>query len=84
MDRFKSIFYELMVKLAEERKKEVFTKTEAAEFLNISVSALERLAFRKNEIAYSKPAKHAVFLRADLLKFLEKRRIPSIYDEGVL
>ena len=84
MDRFKSIFYELMVKLAEERKKEVFTKTEAAEFLNISVSALERLAFRKNEIAYSKPAKRAVFLRADLLKFLEKRRIPSIYDEGVL
>lgn len=62
---------------------QVFTKEEAARFLRISTSALERWAFKKKEIAYSKPSKHAVFLRADLLKFLEKRRIPSIYDEGV-
>jgi helix-turn-helix protein len=61
----------------------VFTKEEAAEFLRISTSALERWAFKKKEIAYSKPSKHAVFMRADLLRFLEKRRIPSIHDEGV-
>jgi Helix-turn-helix domain len=62
---------------------EVFTKEEAAAFLNIKVSTLERLAFRKNEIGYTKPDRYAVFLKRDLLKFLENRRIPSVYDEGV-
>jgi len=72
---------ELIQELIEERK--VYNKEEAAEFCRLKVSALERYAFRNHEIAYSKAGKSAVFLRQDLLKFLEKRRIPSIYDEGV-
>jgi|APSaa5957512622_1039677.scaffolds.fasta_scaffold127869_2 hypothetical protein len=62
---------------------QVLTKQEAADFLKISVHAIERLAFKRNLIAYSKPGKSAVFLKSDLLRFLSKRRIPSIYDEGV-
>lgn len=62
---------------------QVMTKQEAADFLKISVHAIERLAFKKNLIAYSKPGKSAVFLKTDLLKFLSERRIPSIYDEGI-
>lgn len=75
----------LLLKAVEEihEEKQVFNKQEAADFLRVSVSTIERLAFKKNEIAYSKPGKHAVFLRTDLLKFLKKRRIPSVYDEGV-
>ena len=79
--KIKSLILEAVRSLHEE--KQVFTKEEAAEFLRVSVSTIERMAFKKNEIAYSKPAKHAVFLKSDLLKFLEKRRIPSVYDEGV-
>ena len=71
-----------ILKNAAERQ-EVFSKAEAAEFLRVRVPTLERLAFKKNEIAYSKPAKHAVFLKRDLLSFLYRRRIPSIFDEGV-
>ena len=62
---------------------QVLTKKEAAEFLKMNVSTLERYAFKKHEIAYSTSGKNAVFLRRDLLKFLEKRRIPSVHDEGV-
>jgi hypothetical protein len=79
------VLRELLLQAVEQLKEEqeVFTKEEAAAFLNIKVGTLERFAFKKNEIAYSKPGKNAVFLRRDLLKFLAKRRIPSVYDEGV-
>ncbi len=79
--QFKKMLLSVVKDFHEE--KQVFNKHEAAKFLCISVHTLERLAFKKNEIAYSKPAKHAVFLRTDLLSFLKRRRIPSIYDEGV-
>ncbi len=66
-----------------QQRPEILTKKEAAEFLRISNSALERFAFKLHEIPYSKPGKHAVFLTSDLLKWLKERRIPSIYDQGV-
>jgi hypothetical protein len=81
IEKLKDVLIQAVEQLNQEQQ--VFTKEEAAAFLNIKVGTLERLAFKKNEIAYSKPAKHAVFFRADLLKFLKKRRIPSIHDEGV-
>ena len=77
----KRLLYEAVYQLHDEQQ--VFTKAEAAAFLKIKISSLERYAFKLNEIAYSKAGKNAVFLRQDLLKFLAKRRIPSIYDEGV-
>lgn len=77
----KRLMYEAISQLHDEQQ--VFTKAEAAAFLKIKESALERYAFKLNQIAYSKAGKNAVFLREDLLKFLAKRRIPSIYDEGV-
>jgi hypothetical protein len=79
------VLRQLLLQVVEQlnEEQEVFTKEEAAAFLNIKVSTLERLAFRKNEIGYTKPDRHAVFLKRDLLKFLENRRIPSVYDEGV-
>lgn len=77
----KRLLYEAVHQLHDEQQ--IFSKEEAADFLKVKVGTLERLAFKKNEIAYSKPGKCAVFLREDLLQFLAKRRIPSIYDEGV-
>ncbi len=76
---------QLILDTVEELKAQnhVMTKQEAADFLKVSVYAIERLAFKKNLIAYSKPGKSAVFLKADLLKFLKKRRVPSVFDEGV-
>ena len=64
-------------------EQQIFSKKEAAEFFKMKVSTLERYAFKKHEIAYGTSGKNAVFLRRDLLKFLEKRRIPSVYEEGV-
>lgn len=76
---------ELLLEVLEELKEDqqVFTKEEAADFLRVNVGTLERMAFRKNELAYSKPGKNAVFLRSDLMEFLKRRRIPSVFDEGV-
>jgi excisionase family DNA binding protein len=79
--KIKQMLAEAVRDLNEEQQ--VFTKSEAAAFLKVSVGTIERLAFKKNEIAYSKPGKSAVFLRRDLLKFLMKRRIPSVWDEGI-
>jgi len=64
-------------------EREIMNKAEAAEYLRISVPTLERFAFKLHEIPYSKPSKHAVFLRRDLLKWLHERRIPSVFDQGV-
>ncbi|MBU2648331.1 helix-turn-helix domain-containing protein [bacterium] len=77
----KRLFFEVAQDLQENDR--VLTIDEAADFLKVKVDTVKRLAFKKHELPYSKPGKNAVFLREDLLKFLEKRRIPSIHDEGV-
>lgn len=79
------VIKELLLEVLDELKEDqqVFSKEEAAHFLRVNVGTLERMAFRKNELAYSKPGKNAVFLRSDLLEFLKRRRIPSVFDEGV-
>ncbi len=81
IEKLKDILIQAVDQLNEEQ--EVYNKEEAANFLKLSTHSIERLAFKENKIAYSKPGKSAVFMKRDLLKFLEKRRIPSIYDEGV-
>ena len=75
----------LLVQTASEIQSEnqVLSKEEAADFLKVSIHTIERLAFRKNQIAYSKAGKKAVFLKRDLLEYLAHKRIPTVYEDGV-
>lgn len=57
--------------------KEIMSKKEAAEFLRISVSTLERL-MRENKIPYAKINKKrrkVLFLKEDLLKWVKSKRV---------
>ena len=55
-------------------EREVMNKKEAAEFLRISVSSLERL-IREKKIPYSKTNGRVLFLKKDLLKFVESKKV---------
>ena len=54
--------------------KEVFNRNEAARFLGVSVSYIERL-MREKRIPYSKINGRVFFLKKDLIKWIEKKRV---------
>jgi len=59
--------------------KEVFDKKDAARFLSISVSFLEKL-MREKKIPYSKINSKVVFLKEDLINWLKSKRVVDPND----
>lgn len=53
---------------------EILNKKEAAEFLRISISNLERL-MKEKKIPHSKINGRVLFLKEDLLKWVKSKRI---------
>jgi len=57
--------------------REIMSKKEAAEFLRISISTLERL-MRENKIPYAKINKtrrKVLFLKEDLISWVKRKRV---------
>jgi len=53
---------------------DILTKKEAAQFLKISISTLDRLMVEKN-IPYSKINRRVLFLKEDLIKWVKSKRV---------
>lgn len=53
---------------------EVLSKKEVAKFLKISISNLSKL-MKEKKIPYSKINGRVLFLKKDLIKWLEKKRV---------
>ena len=54
--------------------KEIMNKKEAAEFLRISLSTIKKL-MKEKKIPFSKINGRVLFLKKDLLKWVESKRI---------
>ena len=62
-----------------EGQKEVFSRKEAARFLSVSISFLEKL-MREKKIPYSKINGKVLFMREDLIEWLKQNRVVSPRD----
>ena len=55
-------------------EEEILTKKETAKFLKISMSHLSNL-MKKKEIPYSKTNKKVLFLKKDLIQWVESKKV---------